>query len=163
MCHGTMKHRDAQKLALTSQLDAECKLHYGSLLQIYFRFDQKTELCDCCTVKESFENKYSHCYCSKDEWSYWALKNALTEIVCSDFSVIYVYAILSEERNNLASIELIFWQECQLHRLGLCLKKGLEGIKLKSGGILVEKPRAAILSCEPQLPLVSHSFSILWL
>lgn len=67
VCHGTMKHRDAQKLALRSQLDTECKLHYGSLLHIYFRFAQKTELCDCCTVKTSFENKYSHCYCLKDE------------------------------------------------------------------------------------------------
>lgn len=47
--------------------------------------------------------------------------------------------------------------------LGTLSKKGLEGIKLKSGWILVQKPRTVILSCEPQLPLVSHSFGILWL
>lgn len=74
-----------------------------------------------------------------------------------------LHAILSEERNNLASIELTLVTAVSATSLGTLSKKGLEGIKLKSGGILVQKPRAAILSCEPQLPLVSRSFGILWL
>lgn len=47
--------------------------------------------------------------------------------------------------------------------LGTLSKKVLEGIKLKSGGIWAQKRRAAIRSCEPQLPLASRSFGVLWL